>query len=296
MLLTALAALALSSLTSCAALFGYVAAGLRLPGRPGAGQRGRMRQLALAELPLFRALEPVLRASSLPFERLPLDAPRGRLESLLERAGTPLGLGSDELLALCALSGMIATGCALGFDAAHAAGPLAPLWVGLVGCALPLLRLHEQARARQHQIVRALPEAIDLTSLCMNAGLDFQAALGLLVRVTPGRSHLVAELQRVLEALQLGHTRRAALVALAERVPVPAVQDLVTAVVLAEQKGTPLASVLEIQASMLRLRRSVLAEERAARAATLLAFPLLLMLSSVMLLLFGPFLVSGLGF
>jgi len=144
--------------------------------------------------------------------------------------------------------------------------------------------------------VRALPEAIDLTSLCMNAGLDFQAALGLLVRVTPGRGHLIGELERVLEALQLGHTRRAALAALAERVPVPAVQDLVTAVILAEQKGTPLASVLEIQASMLRLRRSVLSEERAARAATLLAFPLLLMLSCVMLLLFGPFIVGGLGF
>lgn len=295
-MLTVLATLSLSSFGTSAALLGYLGAGLRVPALPTGGQRGRMRRRALAEHRLFRLLEPVLRTCSLAFERLPLGAVRQRLAALLERAGTPFGLGPDELLALCGLSGLLALGCALAFDVARAAGSLAPLGAALVGCALPAVRLHEQARARQHQIVRALPEAIDLTSLCMNAGLDFQGALGLLVRVSPGRGHLIAELERVQEALQLGHTRRAALVALAERVPVAAVQDLVTAVMLAEQKGTPLASVLEIQAGMLRLRRSVLSEERAARAATLLAFPLLLMLGCVMLLLFGPFIVGGLGF
>lgn len=297
MSLAPLAYIALFVLTTGVALLGYLVARTGLPPVPAAGHRGRLRQAAIRDIPGFRWLEPALRAFGRLLARLPVGGTRHRLSALIERAGTPLGLNADEVLALCVLS---ASACAV---AAHLAGAgqvlgsLAAVWLGVVGGALPVLRLRERMQARAHQIVRALPEAIDLTSLCMNAGLDFQGALDLLVRIAPNRGEpLIGELERVLEALRLGHTRRAALEAFAERVPTAAVQDLVTSVVLAEQKGTPLASVLEIQASMLRLRRSVMAEERAARAATLLAFPLMLMLCSVLLLLFGPFVVNGLGF
>ena len=72
-------------------------------------------------------------------------------------------------------------------------------------------------------------------------------------------------MQRMLQELDLGHTRRKALEGLAERVPTEPVRDFVASVVQAEDKGTPLAEVLSVQARMLRMRRSVRAEESAAK-------------------------------
>ncbi|MEM6954133.1 MAG: type II secretion system F family protein, partial [Myxococcota bacterium] len=77
----------------------------------------------------------------------------------------------------------------------------------------------------------------------------------------------------------------------AERVPTEAVRDFVGTVVQAEAKGTPLAEVLTIQAQMLRMRRSVLAEEAAAKAGLMMMGPLMIMFVVVILLLMGPFVI-----
>ena len=76
---------------------------------------------------------------------------------------------------------------------------------------------------------------------------------------------------------------------------VRAVRDFVHAVIQAEQKGNPLARVLQVQGRMLNMRRSVAAEEAAARAGVLLIIPMICLMGSVLLLLMGPFMVQGLG-
>jgi tight adherence protein C len=102
---------------------------------------------------------------------------------------------------------------------------------------------------------------------------------------------IVEELQRVLQELDLGCTRRSAMNGLALRVPSDEVRELVNSVLQAEDKGSPLARVLTIQAQTLRLRRSVAAEEMAAEAALMLVGPMTLIFLCVIVLLLGPVVV-----
>lgn len=94
----------------------------------------------------------------------------------------------------------------------------------------------------------------------------------------------------------MGRTRREALLSFAERMPSTAARNFVNAVVQAEDKGNPLVEVLQVQAHVLRTRRSVAGEEAAARASVLLALPLVLLLGCILLVMLGPFLVNGMGF
>src|SRR5690606_38148721 len=161
----------------------------------------------------------------------------------------------------------------------------------ILGAALPFLRLQTSIAERLGAAARELPAALDLAALCMSAGADFGQSLRYVV--SGGRGPLTEELQRVLHALEVGHTRRTALLGLAERLPVDAVRELVRALVQAEESGTPLAEALQSQARASRARRSVAAGEAAARAGVLLILPLMLLLGCIVLLLLGPFLVGS---
>jgi len=137
---------------------------------------------------------------------------------------------------------------------------------------------------------------LDLLGLCMSSGLDFASGLELVSRELGEPDHpLSEELSRVRQDLALGRSRQRALLAFSSRVPIAPVQELVTTLVQAEQKGSPLADVLAIAATSARNRRSVLAEEAAARAAVMLLGPLGLLLLAILLVLFGPFLINGIG-
>jgi len=95
-----------------------------------------------------------------------------------------------------------------------------------------------------------------------------------------------------LQELKLGRTRRQALEQLAERAPCEAVRDLVASAVQSETQGTPLASVLAAQASASRQRRSVEAEETAAKAGTSLALPLSMLFIAVLMLIVSPMVLT----
>jgi tight adherence protein C len=259
--------------------------------RPELGPRGLLRARALEQTGLV-VLESALRWVGALCARVRCTALRARVEASLERAGHPLGLCADECFALGALLGL-----ALGAGAA-ALGLARPVVTAafVLGAVAPALSLRERASSRQRDIARRLPAAIDLMALCMNAGLDFAAALALVAgELTAECDALAAELRRMLQELAMGRVRQRVLAEFADRVPTPAVQDFAHAVIQAEHAGTPLAQVLEVQARMLRMRRSVAAEEAAARAAVLLVLPLMLLLGAVVLVMFGPFLVNGMG-
>lgn len=261
------------------------------------GARGRSRARAHRRHPVLRALDPMLRMSSrLVARALPATA-QTRLTRLLLHSGNPLGLTAEELWTICLVCAALAA--ATGVGAAHAMNraPL-PMLIGafLLGAALPVLHVRAAVMRRRRQVDRELPSAIDLLGLCMSAGVDFTRALHLwLERSAVKGSALAEEFERLAHALALGHTRAAALQALADNVPTVGVVDWANAVIHAERKGTPLAVVIETQAHMLRLRRSVAAEQAAARAALWLLLPLLLLLVAIMLILFAPFFIRGLG-
>jgi tight adherence protein C len=260
--------------------------------RPTLGIRGVARARWLERSMVGATFEPWLRFCGALVARLPFGRARSRLDRLVERAGHTLGLCADECLALCLLlscaAAWVAAAIGLGFT-----------WTvlcGALGAAAPLADLHERARRRQREIGRRLPDAIDLMALCMGAGLDFTAALDRVTRELAATSGALGdELHRVQQELSLGRARARVLAELAERVPAPAVSDFARAVIQAAQRGTPLCDVLDIQARMTRMRRSVAAEEAAARASVLLLLPLLLLLGAIMLVLFGPFAIEGMG-
>jgi tight adherence protein C len=258
---------------------------------PRARERARARTMGL-----FGWLEPLLLQLGGVFAALPLSGLRARIARLSQHAGEPLGLCPDELLALSLVSLVAAALC--GGWVVHAVGMhwLYGGYLAALGPFLPVLRLCATVHARARQLERSLPAAIDLCVLCMGAGSDFPAALGFAVDEL-GPPHLVCrgELARVLDDLVLGSTRVAALRALAERTESRAVHTFVAAVCLAEEKGTPLVGTLSIQARVLRQERSVRAEEQAARAGVKMMAPMLLLVMSLMLLIFGPFLVNGAG-
>ncbi|MFW5875989.1 MAG: type II secretion system F family protein [Myxococcota bacterium] len=274
----------------------YVLAGVPPLVRPSVGSRGLRRSEALADAGGFAAIEPVVRRVGGWIAQLRLGELRSRLEERIRHAGDPLGLSADELLALNALC--IALLGALGFAIMSLIGGATSVWIAALalGAYLPHGQLASEKKARFKQIDRGLPAAIDLAALCMGAGLDFPGALRQITEKSSNRrGALYRELVRILQELELGRTRRQALLEFEERCPTDAVRDFVGAVVQAEEKGNPLAEVLEVQAEMLRMRRSVMAEEAAARAGVMMMGPLMLMFVAILLMLVGPFALRLMG-
>ena len=181
----------------------------------------------------------------------------------------------------------------LALDTYAEIGGIFVLMLAALGMLLPHLQVSGEIERRFKQVNRGLPFAIDLVALTMSAGLDFPGALRQVTEKTSDKADaLYEEMQRILQELELGRTRKQALLAFADRCPTEAVRDFTSAVVQAEEKGNPLADVLQIQATMLRMRRSVAAEESAARAGVLMMGPLLLIFGTIMLIILGPFAVN----
>jgi tight adherence protein C len=276
--------------------FSYLLASVRAAPSPRLGVRGAQRNAALDAAGLFAATEPALRF----FAALvgPLQRPELRLrqEAQLRRADYVLGLTVDEYTALSLLSASALGGAVGAISYAAGYSALLALPGAALGLVLPYLQIQEIVRKRFKEITRGLPHAIEIAAMCMGAGLDFPGALRLVSKPANGKPDALAgELSALLEELELGHTRKEALEHFAERVPTRAVEDFTHAVIQADQKGNPLARVLQVQGRMLSMRRSVAAEEAAARAGVLMIAPMVLLLGCIMLLLMGPFLVKGIG-
>jgi tight adherence protein C len=261
---------------------------------PRTGARGLKRARALQSEGSFKTIEPLMRLVAgwiAPFRMPKL---RRKIDRQLVHAGDWLGLSADEFLALAVLSLFFFFGLGLVFCSIMELSPVFSFFFGGLGAMLPYTRVTGETQDRFKQINRGLPTAIDLASLCMGAGLDFPGALRQIADKAARKDDaLTEELERILQELELGRTRRQALESFADRAPTDAVRDFVGAVVQAEEKGNPLAEVLRIQAGMLRMRRSVMAEESAARAAVMMMGPLMLIFCAIILILLGPFIING---
>lgn len=263
---------------------------------PKYGYRGAERKRALDEGGLFALFEPAMRFIAALIAKLPLAKLREQQENELRRADDVLGIAADELSAL-ALTAAILLGASVGAIAQMSkSSPWLAVGATAFGLVLPTIQVREIIRKRAKSVTRALPPAIEIAAMCMGAGLDFPGALRMLAEPNATKpSPLGREFAVILEHLEFGHTRKVALESFADRVPSPAVRDFVNAVVQAELKGNPLARVLQIQGRMLNMRRSVAAEEAAARAGVLMILPMVLLVSAILLLLMGPFIVKGIG-
>lgn len=253
------------------------------------GMRGLKRRRALEQNPAWGQVEPLVRWLGVRVSGVLSEAFRTKLANQLALAGDFLGLTPDEYVALSILSaiGGLIFGVVAG--ALSDMGMILVLVIGPVGAALPYLSVSAEADRRLKQINRGLPYVIDLLALAMSAGQDFPGAMRQVVEKSSDPDDaLVEEFGRMLQELQLGKTRKAVLLDFAERAPMESVKEFVSAVVQAEERGNPVAEVLQIQASVSRMRRSVKAEDAAAKAGVAMVGPLFLLFFCIMLLVMGP--------
>lgn len=170
-------------------------------------------------------------------------------------------------------------------------------WFGIVLLvALPIYPgawLKKTIKQRHHEIVRALPNVLDLLTLSVEAGKDFLTSL----RDILGRRRLDAlgeELQRTFQEIQLGKKRTTALRELSERVRQPDLSAVLNAIVQAEELGVSIGQLLRIQGDMLRNKRFSRAEKLANEAPVKILFPVIVFIfPAVMIILMVPILMQA---
>jgi tight adherence protein C len=144
----------------------------------------------------------------------------------------------------------------------------------ILGFYLPDLLLKGRIDRRQTQIRKAMPDALDLLTICVEAGLGFDGAMSKLYEKWD--NELGRSFGRVVREISLGKLRREALRDMAERLGVSEMTSFVAAVIQSEQLGVSLAQVLRIQADQMRIRRRQLAEEEAHKAPIKMLLPMAL--------------------
>ncbi len=221
-----------------------------------------------------------------------------RTSRQLLSAGSPISVQAFFTLVL--LCSMFVPGVAI-FVIVQSAGNLSlflVLVIGLgavAGLALPFVWLRRKSRNRRLAIWRSLPDAFDMITVCVEAGLALDAALRQVSSKLGGP--LTEEISLVLRQVGMGRPRREALEDLALRVDVPEVSTFVNAVVQAEQLGTSLGRVLRAQSISLRTQRRQRAEEVARRAPVKMVMPLVLfIMPTFFIVTVGPIAVHFIGF
>lgn len=210
------------------------------------------------------------------------------LQHRLDLAGNPPRWTADRILALKGL-GLLGLGLVAGLYELHHLA-LAIVCAGLggaVGFFLPDLLLYNTGLKRQAKIQLALPDALDMLTVCVEAGLGFDAALAQVARNTTGP--LAAEFARVLQEMQIGNTRSQALRGMVSRTTVPELRAFVSSLIQAGELGIAIAQVLREQAKEMRLRRRQRAEEKAQKVSVKILFPLIACLfPALFVVVIGP--------
>lgn len=254
------------------------------------GMRGFKRRVAIEGKAGWSQIEPLVRWLGVRVSGLVGDRMRARLDAQIALAGDFLGLTAEEYVGLNILSciGMACFGVLFGAASGDKIGLYGAIGATL-GLVLPYMQVSDAAQKRLMGINEGLPYVIDLMALAMSAGMDFPGAIRQVVEksTNPG-DPLVVELTTILRELSLGRTRKQALTDFCARAPTVSVTEFVGALLQAEEQGNPVADVLLVQAGVARMRRSVRAEEAAAKAAVKMVGPLFLLFACVMLLVLGP--------
>ncbi len=165
---------------------------------------------------------------------------------------------------------------------------LAMIPIGMMfGYTLPEFWLGGRVRKRQKAILLQIPDALDLLTISVRAGLGFDGALGKVVEKLKGP--LTEEFRRALAEIRVGKARRDALRDIVPRTEVAALTNFIGAIIQAEQLGVSISKVLQVQSEQLRIERRQRAEEMAAKAPIKMLFPLVgCIFPSLFIVILGP--------
>lgn len=211
----------------------------------------------------------------------------------LERSGKAGWIDASMFLALRFVAAAIFGGLAfLVFTVSAVKQPLSTailysLIALVIGFFFPQLWLDEQIKKRQQEVQKALPDALDLLTICVEAGLGFDAAMSNVAQKWDNELSLA--FARCIRETQLGKIRRDALRDMADRIDLSDLTSFVAAVVQSEQLGVSMAKILRIQSDQMRMRRRQIAEEKAQQAPIKMLIPMVMFIfPSIFIVLLTP--------
>jgi len=158
---------------------------------------------------------------------------------------------------------------------------------GLLGFSFPQLWLTSKIQGRQKEIRKAMPDALDLLTICVEAGLSFDSAMSKVSE--KWENQLSLAFARVIREIQLGKLQREALRDMSDRLDINEMTSFVAAVIQSQQLGVSMAKVLRIQSEQMRMKRRQRAEEEAHKAPVKMIFPMgILIFPSILIILMTP--------
>jgi tight adherence protein C len=223
--------------------------------------------------------------------------PKGYGEKVAQKlvhAGNPPNLNVDKVLVM-KLLGLVSVvfwlpiTLMLGFQ-----GPL--LLVGVVvlwgvSFMYPDVLLNRKIEERQKEISRKLPDILDLLVISVEAGLGFEQALDRTCTAVPGA--LSDEFRRMLHEIRIGSTRADALRAMADRSDVKELRSFILAMLQADTFGVSISRLLRSQADEMRIKRRLMAQEKAQKAPVKMLFPLVFCIfPSIFVVILGPAMIN----
>ena len=260
----------------------------------GSMQAKNLEELELQQPFLERTLRPLVERLSRTSSRVASTSLREQTEKRLALAGNPGDLRVADWLGIKAVGAIV--GAILFFFLFGVVGLLGfPFFIGLVmsliggifGYIAPEFWLGRKVKARQKAILLMIPDALDLLTISVRAGLGFDAALAKVVEKLAGP--LSDEFRRALAEVRVGKARRDALRDIVPRTEVIPLTNFIGAIIQAEQLGVSISKVLQVQSEQLRIERRQRAEEMAAKAPIKMLFPLVgCIFPSLFIVILGP--------
>ena len=260
----------------------------------GTMQAKNLEELELQQPFVERTLRPLAMRLSGTVARVTSSSFTERTEKRLALAGYPGNLRVGDWLGIKAIGALIGAGVLfliVGVLGGNFLGGLGLAVVGaLIGYIGPEFWLGGRVRRRQKAILLQIPDALDLLTISVRAGLGFDGALGKVVEKLKGP--LTDEFRRALAEIRVGKSRREALRDIIPRTEVQALTNFIGAIIQAEQLGVSISKVLQVQSEQLRIERRQRAEEMAAKAPIKMLFPLVgCIFPSLFIVILGPALI-----
>jgi tight adherence protein C len=210
-----------------------------------------------------------------------------RLTRMLDLAGNPKGLTVERLLGFKGAGLLIGGLLGLLYGGLSLKGFLFGALGATAGFMVPDLLVYNTGVKRQEVLRRGLADALDMLTVCVEAGQGFDSSLLHVARSVDGP--VAGEFARVLAEIQIGKSRGEAFSSLAARTKVPEVRTFVTALVQADRLGLPIGGVLREQSKQMRLVRRQRAEEKAQKVPVKILFPMLLCIfPALFIVIIGP--------
>jgi tight adherence protein C len=255
------------------------------------GRPMTLEEIELAQPFSQRIVLPLIQASAQFVSRFTPERTMEATTQKLELAGNPNNWSAAEFLGIRGLAAILLAVLTfvltmladttfiqrLGFTAG----------MGLLGFFLPVVWLGSRIRRRQDEIVKTLPDALDLLTISVEAGLPFDGAMQ---RVADKWDNEISRsFQRLLNEMRVGKSRRDALRDMSERIDVPDVTSFVAALIQADTLGISIAKVLRIQSEQMRIKRRQRAEEKAQQAPIKMLIPMtFLIFPTILIVILGP--------